>query len=52
MSDLNNIKYIRYKVDPYLANIESPLKKYKKRTSINNRFDFLKYDYKSPFTSK
>lgn len=52
MSDLSNIKYIRYKVDPYIANIESPLRKYKKKKSIDNRYDFLKFDFKSPFSSK
>jgi hypothetical protein len=41
ISELGNIKYIRYRVDPYLKSYTSPMKKYKKSCSIDNRYDFL-----------
>jgi hypothetical protein len=43
INDLNNIKYIKYRVDPYLKSVSTPLKKYKKRSSIDNRYDFLSF---------
>jgi hypothetical protein len=33
----------RYRVDPYLKSVSTPLKKYKKRSSIDNRYDFLSF---------
>lgn len=43
INDLDNIKYVKYRVDPYLKNVENSLRRYRKKSTLANRYDFLTY---------
>lgn len=43
INDLDNIKYVKYKVDPYLKDVQTPLRRYRKKCTMANRYDFLAY---------
>lgn len=43
ISDFDNIKYVKYRVDPYLKDVKTPLRRYRKKSTADNRYDFLTY---------